>query len=61
MLTLSLLGGSTAAAASTISAGLFASNSLADIITKSYAWLAPFLGQVMGTALGGYVQAVSPF
>lgn len=43
------------------SVGLLASNLVADGITKFYALLAPFLGQVIGTGLGGYVQAVSPF
>ena len=43
------------------SIGLSALNSVASIITALYAGLAPFLGQVIGTAFGGYVQAVSPF
>ncbi len=46
---------------SSASVGLLALNLVADGITKFYALLAPFLGQVVGTAVGGYVQAVSPF
>ncbi len=43
------------------SIALSALSLVAEFITKPYALLTPFLGQVMGTSIGGYVQAVNPF